>query len=389
MSKTSNYLLMLSMVLIVMPAQTAETAEKLNQEKFQPTRKIYSLIGMTVKTTQDQKLGTVKDLALDIENARLVEVIVSSGGFLGFDQRTVAVPPEAFIYDAKAQVLLLSNVSEEKYKAAPDFIMSKWAEHCTSIRIMEAYRYYGVTPYFAADGQGSPSGNTATEPLGYIERSSILTGLPIKNLNKETLGFVGGFYFDPLGGPVRIKHVIVRITGFLKTKRIVPPTALRFNATHDTLFLDLSEEFLNQPRFKWTYATGGACNWSQGDPGLYNNVRMQTYVNSRVSTNNGVNTRQNVQEGMVDTYTPLKQGDSFADKDITSGIYAAIRADASLSQNAQNVEVGTLNRRITLRGHVNAEEGKRVIGSIAASIGAPEDVSNLLEVRPLKLLTLK
>jgi len=73
-----------------------------------------------------------------------------------------------------------------------------------------------------------------------------------------------------------------------------------------------------------------------------------------------------------------------ADRDITSRIYAAIRADASLSQNAQNVEVGTLNRRITLRGHVNTEEGKRAIGNIAASIGAPEDVSNLLEVRPPK-----
>ena len=155
------------------------------------------------------------------------------------------------------------------------------------------------------------------EPLGYIERSSKLTGLPIKNLNKETLGFVGGFIYDPLGGQVRIKHVIVRITGFLKTKRIVPPTALRFNATHDTLLLDLTEKaFLNQPRFKWTYATGGAFNWAQGDPGFYNSgdsyVRMQTYVNTRVSTNNGVNTRQNVQEGMVNTYTPLKQGDSLS-----------------------------------------------------------------------------
>jgi sporulation protein YlmC with PRC-barrel domain len=217
MNKSLNYLLVLSMVLIAVPAQTAE---ELNQKKYQPTKNIYSLIGMKVKTTQDQKLGTVKDLALDMENARLVEVIVSSGGFLGFNQRTVAVPPEAITHDEKADVLRLSNVSEEEYKAAPDFIMSKWAEHCTSLRITEAYRYYGVTPYFAADGQRSPSGNTATEPLGYIERSSKLTGLPIKNLNKETLGFVGGFIYDPLGGQVRIKHVIVRITGFLKTKRI-------------------------------------------------------------------------------------------------------------------------------------------------------------------------
>jgi osmotically-inducible protein OsmY len=46
------------------------------------------------------------------------------------------------------------------------------------------------------------------------------------------------------------------------------------------------------------------------------------------------------------------------------------------------VEVGTLNGRVTLRGHVNTEEGKRVIGGIAAMTAQPENVSNLLEVRP-------
>jgi osmotically-inducible protein OsmY len=47
------------------------------------------------------------------------------------------------------------------------------------------------------------------------------------------------------------------------------------------------------------------------------------------------------------------------------------------------VEVGTLDGRVTLRGHVNTDEGKRVIGEIAAKAVRPENVSNLLEVRPV------
>ena len=60
-----------------------------------------------------------------------------------------------------------------------------------------------------------------------------------------------------------------------------------------------------------------------------------------------------------------------------------MQSDTNLSQNAQNVEVGTLNGRITLRGHVNTAEGKRIIGFIAGQTGRPENVSNLLEIRPL------
>ena len=63
-----------------------------------------------------------------------------------------------------------------------------------------------------------------------------------------------------------------------------------------------------------------------------------------------------------------------------------MRADTNLSQNAENVEVGTLNGRVTLRGHVNTDDGKRIIGEIAEKAGQPENVSNLLEVRPLAIV---
>jgi hypothetical protein len=136
-------------------------------------------------------------------------------------------------------------------------------------------------------------------------------------------------------------------------------------------YLDVSTQaFHNEPRFKWTDGTNG-------------NFQQETYSNTKVAANDGVNTRQKVREGTAKTYAPLAQGNSFDDVSITFRIYAAMRADASLSENAQNVEVGALNGRVTLRGHVNTEAGKLAIGKIAATVGRPENVSNLLEVRAL------
>jgi uncharacterized protein YrrD len=349
-------------------AVQAPAAEPPTHEDFRAVQPSISVIRMEVKDSQDQNIGRVDDLAIDLENGRLVEVIVSSGGFLGLGERTVAVPPAALRFDPADGVLRI-NVDKKKFKAAPDFAMSKWAEHSQSRHVAEVYRYYGQKPYFAADGQDSRSGNTATEPLGYVQRSSELLSLPIKNLQDEPLGNVNSFLCDLASG--RVLHVIVLAPGFLKTKSVIPATALRFNAAHDALYLDVSTQaFKNEPRFKWIY----------GDEGDF---QQETYSDTKVAVNEGVNTRQNVREGTANTYTPLAQGSSFADVDITYRIYAAMRADASLSQNAENVEVGTLDGRVTLRGHVNTDEGKRVIGEIAAKAVRPENVSNLLEVRPV------
>ena len=378
--------------LFVMKSLGAEPPAHIDYRELQ---KSVSVIDMNVEDPQGKRLGSVEDLALDVENGRVVEVIVSSGGFLGFGQKTVAVPPGALTFDPTNEVLRL-NMNRETFKAAPGFELSQWRQHCQSQRVAEDYLYYGQKPYFVANGQGSASGNTASEPLGYIQLCSKLTSLPIKNLQNEPLGEVYDFLFALLSGRSTIignssiTHVIIRSPGLLRVKHVVQARGLRFNAAHDALYLDVTTQAFNsEPRFEWSH--GNNYPWSNafknaphlfGDSGHFH---QETYSNATVAANNGVNTRQNVQEGGAATYTPLEQGTGFRDVAKTYTIYAAIQADTNLSQNAQNVEVGTINGRTTLRGHVNTDGGKRAIGAIAAKAGQglPENVSNLLEVRPL------
>ncbi len=89
-------------------ALTASAAEPATHVDFREVQRSVPVIGQVIKDSRNQKLGRIYDLALDVENGRIVEVIVSSGGFLGFGQRTVAVPPGAFVVDPAGGVLRLN-----------------------------------------------------------------------------------------------------------------------------------------------------------------------------------------------------------------------------------------------------------------------------------------
>lgn len=350
-------------------ALTTLAAESPTHVNFRLTQESVAVIGMDVEGSQGRRVGRVKDFALDLQNGRITEVfVVSPSGFLGLGQKIVAVPPQALTLDSTSSRALRLNVDKKVFQAAPGFEMSNWDELRQSRHVAQVYRYFGQEPYFAADGQGSASGNTATEPLGHVELSSKLHGFRVENLLHESLGAVNGFLYDLQQG--RVYHVVVMTSGSNLDKSVIPAQALRFNASYNALYMDISTQaFKSEPRFKWV--------------GIRGNYRQETYSNTQVAAIDGHNTRQNVQGGIASRYTPLAQGASFADEENTYKIYAAMRADTRLSQNAQEVEVGTVNGRVTLRGNVNTEEGKRIVGEIAAAAGRAENISNLLEVRPL------
>ncbi len=116
-------------------------------DRLNDAAKASDLIGMTVKNYQDEKLGKVEDLAVDVESGRIVQVILSTGGFIGIGDTLTAVPPGALHHDVANKVLHL-DADKEKLKNAPKFEMSKWAEYSDSNHLAEVYRHYGQEPAF-------------------------------------------------------------------------------------------------------------------------------------------------------------------------------------------------------------------------------------------------
>jgi len=408
-------------------------------ERWNGSAKATDVIGMVVNNLQDEKLGKVSDLALDVESGRIVEVIISTGGFLGMGSTLTAVPPGALQCDAALRVLKL-DTSKEKFNAAPRFDITKWDEGTQSNQLCETYDYYGQQPYFARSGYetnntdgtfanslprnmdgtidtvaGRPvdtahnvevarnvdindnhvstrnpdgtwsrtyySNGTRSKSckLGAVEKASKLMGASVKNLQDENLGKVANFALDLPAG--RIVAVIVSSGGFIGMDNelsAVPPTALRYDPEHATIRLDASKESLvSAPHFK-------ANEWPDlSQPnyvgGVYRAYNVEPYFTSDAVS--GVdNTRLNVRDRDNRMLTPLDQGNSQADVDTTAAIRKEIMADTVMTMNAKNVKIITLNGHVTLRGPVNTSDEKNRIGNIADSVASAGNVDNQLEV---------
>jgi sporulation protein YlmC with PRC-barrel domain len=412
-------------------------------ERLNGAAKATDIIGMTVKNYQNEKLGKVEDLAVDVESGRIVQVILSTGGFLGMGNTLNAVPPGALRHDAADKVLHL-DASKEKLSAAPKFDTAKWDEDTQYNRVTEVYGYYGERPYFVADRDGygttnmdgtiartlprnmdgsintegartldkarnveiarnveatnnwistrNPDGtwtreyypngqgaNHSWSRLGYVQKASKLMGTPVKNLQDQKLGKVENLMVDVSAG--RIVAVIISSGGYLgmgDELSAVPPTTLRFNTQHDNLQLDASKEMLaSSPHFK-------ANQWPDFTQpgyagGVYHAYGVEPYFNTETTTA-ADNTGQNVRDRNNRTLTPLDQGNSQADLNTTAQIRKEIIADQGMSVNAQNVKIITVDGRVTLRGPVNSEEEKRLIGEIADRIAHAGNVDNQLDV---------
>ena len=89
------------------------------------SKKASDLIGTEVKNNQNEKLGKVDDLVVDVESGLIVYVILSTGGFIGIGDTLHAVPPGALHHDVASKTLQL-DADKEKLSAAPKFEMAKW-----------------------------------------------------------------------------------------------------------------------------------------------------------------------------------------------------------------------------------------------------------------------
>lgn len=425
------------------PDYTRQRLARAPANRLNAAAKASDLIGMTVKNLQDEKLGKVNDLALDVESGRVVQVILSTGGFLGMGDTLTAVPPGILHHDVANKILHLDS-SKEKLKAAPKFDTAKWDEGTESNRVSETYAYYGEQPYFVAgpdtfkisntdvnhivepprnlDGtintDGSRSvdkvrnaeqarnleensntlstrnadgtwtrqryasdnaGKSSGANLGYVQKASKLMGTPVKNLQDEKLGKVENFMVDLPSG--RIVAVIISSGGFIGIgNELSAVPPIAFEFNADHDTLQLNAS-------KETLASSPhfqASEWPDlSEPGyaggVYRAYKVEPYFTTD-ATAEVDNSRQNVRDRDRRALTPLDQGNSKADVTTTAQIRKEIIADKSMTVNARNVKIITKDGQVTLRGPVNTAEEKRRIAEIASRIASSENVNNQLEV---------
>lgn len=92
------------------------------------------------------------------------------------------------------------------------------------------------------------------------------------------------------------------------------------------------------------------------------------------------NTDKNERDQHVAALTPGDQGGSEADRSVTQHVRQGVMDRDSLSTNAKNVKIITVDGVVTLRGPVESDKEKADIATIARGVSGVKSVNNQLEV---------
>lgn len=320
---------------------------------FSEEKPLYDFTRIQLKNLQGEALGRFTDLGIDLVNARIVEVLVVADPSLGIGNKIVAVPPSALIPDQINAVYRI-NTTTETFKAAPAIDLSQWADSGRSDLVAATYRHFAQDTYFnVGNSSAGTTENLSNQPkvgLGYMERSSKIVNMPVRNINNEKFGTVWSMALDIPNG--RILSVIVLAPGNSRTKSVIPATSLAFSPQRNGLVLsETKQEFANEPRLVFNEAYFG---------------KLSTY-------------KEETFDGPAAKLALAQNAQSVNPNDLsqTERITQQIRA---AQINGRNVKVGLTNGRVTLRGYTDTDEDKRRIAAIANSISGPQLVDNQIVV---------
>ncbi|HEY3254724.1 MAG TPA: BON domain-containing protein, partial [Polyangiaceae bacterium] len=92
------------------------------------------------------------------------------------------------------------------------------------------------------------------------------------------------------------------------------------------------------------------------------------------------NSRVNTRDRSSAALTPMDQGSSASDREITQQIRKDLMKDKTLSFTAKNVKVITINGKVTLRGPVKSEAERTAIEAAARRAAGGGQVDSQLEI---------
>ena len=105
-----------------------------------------TLTGNDVYNAQDEDLGDIKEIMLDMRSGRVAYAVLSFGGFLGMGEKLFAVPWSALKLDTVNKRFTLI-VDKESLANAPGFDKDRWPNMADPTWASQIHSYYGTEPY--------------------------------------------------------------------------------------------------------------------------------------------------------------------------------------------------------------------------------------------------
>lgn len=103
-----------------------------------------TLIGDDVYNHDDEQLGDIKEIMLDMRSGRIAYAVLSFGGVLGLGEKLFAVPWEKLALDTVNKRFLL-DVDKEQLKSAPGFDKDNWPDMASEAWNDQMNQFYGTS----------------------------------------------------------------------------------------------------------------------------------------------------------------------------------------------------------------------------------------------------
>jgi hypothetical protein len=103
-----------------------------------------TLIGNDVANLDEEDIGDIKEIMLDVASGEVAYAVLSFGSFLGMGEKLFAVPWSALKLDTINKRFTL-NVSKEQLKNAPGFDKDDWPDFADPTFIKDIHSYYGTS----------------------------------------------------------------------------------------------------------------------------------------------------------------------------------------------------------------------------------------------------
>ena len=106
-----------------------------------------TVTGNKVVNPQQEDLGKIEHLMIDLDRGRIAYAVLSFGGFLGMCDKLFAIPWSALALDTVEKRFIL-NADKELLKRAPGFDKDHWPNMADQTWGAKVFTYYGAKPYW-------------------------------------------------------------------------------------------------------------------------------------------------------------------------------------------------------------------------------------------------
>lgn len=110
-----------------------------------------SLDGTKVYSSDDEHVGEIKDIMIDMRRGRVAYAVLTTGGFLGIGDTLHAIPWSALVMDTDAKCFRI-GLTADRIKNAPGFNKDSWPSMADTQWATTVHTYYQRDPYWI----GSP-----------------------------------------------------------------------------------------------------------------------------------------------------------------------------------------------------------------------------------------